>query len=543
MADHVLPTNQSTRPIWFEDSSIPKFPKLSGDLMVDVCVVGGGITGLTTAELLKKQGKTVAVIEAGRVGCGETGHTSAHLTEILDLEFRELISKFGREGATLAAQSSRRAIDLIQQNVIDKKISCGFKRVSAYRFTEKENQVSDLEKEAKAALEIGVPCELVDQIPMSRTIEKALRFDHQAQFQPVAYLSALAKSIDGDGCYIFEETRMIDVADGEPCRVKTESGTISCADVVVASNVPSANRFLLQTKIASYRTYVIAAELKAGLEPDHLYWDLDDPYHYIRTFTMGEKTYIVVGGEDHKTGQDEHTTNHYENLEQWARHRFEIGDVIYRWSGQVIEPVDGLPFIGKNAMSDNIFVATGFSGNGLTFGTVAGMLISDLILEVENPWADLFDPTRIKPLASFKQFVSENIDFPSRFVADRIATPEKMTLAQLRENQGAIVMVDGKKVAAYRDPQGELTTLSPACPHMGCHVHWNEAETSWDCPCHGARFGPKGNMINGPAVTDLAKENVDENAPMTPESYDAPLRVDDPLSPPIMSFLTCPLKQ
>ena len=536
MADNILPTNQSTRSIWFEDAVISKYPRFSGDLMVDVCIIGAGITGLTAADILKKAGKTVAVIDAGRVGCGETGHTSAHLTEVLDLDFRDLISKFGKDGAELAAQSSRRAIEKIEDNIIGKQIQCGFRRVTGWQYTEKEEQIADLENEAEAASKIGVSNQVVNELPYSKKVARAIRFDHQAQFQPIAYLSALAKSVDGDGCYIFEETRMLDITDGEPCQVKTENGIITAADVVMATNVPSANRLLLQTKIASYRTYVIAAPILSGPEAGHLFWDIDDPYHYVRSVEMNGRTYLLIGGEDHKTGQDEHTSAHYENLERWARERFDIGEVTYRWSGQVVEPVDGLPFIGKNAMSDNIFVATGFSGNGLTFGTVAGLLISDLILNIENPWADLYDPTRIKPFASLKQFVAENIDYPSHFVADRISTPKEHSLNEIRENQGAIVNIGGKKVAAYRDPEGELTVLSPACPHMGCHVHWNEAEVSWDCPCHGARFGPKGNMINGPAVQDLAKEEYDENAPMIPERYDNPLRPDDPFSPPLVTF-------
>lgn len=536
MPGRILPTQQSTLPIWFEDAVISKFSKLSGDITVDVCVVGAGITGLTTADLLKKAGKSVAVIDAGRVGSGETGHTSAHLTEVLDLDFRDLISKFGKEAAELAAQSSRRAIDRIEDTIIGKQIQCGFRRVTGWQYTEKESEIKEIEDEAEAAQKIGIAAELVSELPYSKKIARGIRFDNQAQLQPIAYLAALAKSIDGGGSFIFEETRMTEIVDGEPCVIKTENGTITAADVVMATNVPSANRLLLQTKIASYRTYVIAAPIESRLEAGHLFWDIDDPYHYVRSVEMNGKNYLLIGGEDHKTGQDEHTSTHYENLESWARERFEIGEVTYRWSGQVVEPIDGLPFIGKNSMSDNIFVATGFSGNGLTFGTIAGLLISDLILGIENPWADLYDPTRIKPFAGLKQFVSENIDYPSHFVADRLSTPEEFSLDLLRENQGAVVNIGGKKVAAYRDPEGELTVLSPACPHMGCHVHWNEVEVSWDCPCHGARFGPKGKMINGPAVQDLAKTDYDENAPVEPVRYENPLRPDDPFSPPLATF-------
>lgn len=545
MADNILPTNQSTRPIWFEDASIPKFAEETANVMVDVCIIGGGITGLTAADLLKRAGKTVAIVDMGRIGNGETGHTSAHLTEVIDLDFRDLISKFGQQGAELVAQSSRRAIEKIEDNVLAKNIDCGFKRVTGYQFTEKENEVKEIEDEAKAALKIGVPNEVVTEMPYPNKIARAIRFDHQAQFQPIAYLAALAKSIEGGGSYIFENTRMLDVQDGEPCVVKTDKGNITASDVIVAANVPSTNKFMLQTKIAAYRTYVIAAPLnnvsdKFGNE-DVLLWDIEDPYHYIRLVDLKGQKHLIIGGEDHKTGQDEHTSQHYETLEKWARERFDIGEVIYRWSGQVIEPVDGLPYIGRNSLSDNIFIATGFSGNGLTFGTVAGMLLSDLILGIENPWTELYEPGRVKPLASMKSFLSENIDYPSHMISDRFASAQENT-ATLRENQGAIVNIGGKKLAAYRDAEGELTVLSPVCPHMGCYVHWNDAETSWDCPCHGARFGPKGQLLNGPAVTDLASEDYDENAPMIPERVENPLRPDDPFSPPILSFMKCCLK-
>ena len=529
-----------TRPFWSDTISIHKQPHQTSQVSVDVCVIGAGITGLTAADLLKRAGKTVAVIDLGRIGFGETSHTTAHLTEVFDIDYRDLISTFGLEGATLAAQSVRRAIERIEENVARYGIECDFKRVSGYRYTEGPRKIQQIEAESEAALRAGVPNELIFDAPLPFHTERAMQVDHQAQFNPLAYLDGLAQRIAGGGSYIFEETRMLDVEEGEPCRVETDRGTIIAEDVFVASNVPSLNRFILHTKIAAYRTYAIAARAKREIIRS-LYWDVDDPYHYIRTFDYRGAQYLVIGGEDHKTGQESHTNAHFERLEEFARKRFEIEAVTHHWSGQIIEPVDGLPYIGRNPMSDHVFVATGYSGTGLTFGTVAGMLVSDLIIGHQNPWADLYDAGRVKPMASIRNYLKENFDFPSHLIGDRFTPAQAAGTDRLREDEGAIVRVGGKKIAAYRDPQGELHLLSPVCPHLGCYVQWNEAEKSWDCPCHGSRFNAVGQLMNGPAVSDLASERADEDAPMIPERYDQPA-TPEPLGPPLFSMFVCPLK-
>lgn len=532
----------STRPLWFDTAAGRHYPELTEDVVVDVCIVGGGITGITAADILKRAGRRVAVIDMGRIGRGETGHTTAHLTQMLDIDYRTLISDFGLDGAKLVDNSVRRAIGKIEDNIIGRQISCDFRRVAGWQYTEKRSEIDQIETEAEAASLIGIAGELVDEMPWSRKIARALRLDHQAQFQPFAYVSALAASVDGGGSHIFENTRMTEVIEGDPCRVVTDRGTILAKDVIVATNVPSNNRLFLQTKIASYRTYAIALRERDPRDLRNLYWDIDDPYHYVRSATFNGVPHVIVGGEDHKTGHDEHTGLHFQKLEDWAHERFDIDAISYRWSGQVIEPVDGLPYIGRNSMSDHVFVATGFSGTGLTFGTVAGLLLSDLILGIENPWAEIYQANRVKPFASIKNYLSENVDYPTHLIGDRLSPAQESDTHRLRENQGAIVRIGGKKVAAYRDPEGDLHVMSPVCPHMGCYVHWNDAETSWDCPCHGARFGPKGQLLNGPAVSDLASEEYDENAPMIPERYENPARPNDPFSPPLATFFSCPMK-
>lgn len=534
----------STRPIWPDTAVIPKYSPLTGMVSVDVCIVGAGITGLTAADLLKRAGKTVAVIDFERVGSGETSHTTAHLTEVFDLSYVELLSKFGQEGASLAAQSMRRAIERIEQTSSVIGIDCDLERVSGYRFAESRIDVDQLEEDAAAALRIGVPNTLIFDAPLPFRTSRAIRFDHQAQFNPSKYLAGLARSIQGGGSAIYEDTRMIDIEEGEPCRVHTDRGIVVADDVFVAANVPSSNRFFLHTKIAAYRTYAIAAIVNHRFDFKNLYWDVADPYHYIRSYEHSGVPMLIIGGEDHKTGHDVHTDQHFKKLIQWANERFDVELVTHHWSGQIIEPVDGLPYIGRNPLSEHIYVATGFSGTGITFGTVAGMLISDTLLGVMNPWAELYDAGRVKPFAGLRSFVSENIDYPSHMITDRLTPPDADSTKKLRENEGAIVRIGAKKVAAYRDPGGELHVLSPVCPHLGCYVHWNEAEKSWDCPCHGSRFSPVGKLLNGPAVSDLASEEYDEQAPMIAERYDQ-TEVNPPggilFGPPIISLFTCPM--
>jgi glycine/D-amino acid oxidase-like deaminating enzyme/nitrite reductase/ring-hydroxylating ferredoxin subunit len=529
-----------TRPMWADTGTIKKYPQQEGDVAVDVCVIGAGITGLTTADLLKREGKSVAVIDLGRVGSGESSHTTGHVTEVLDIGFRKLISHFGLEGAQLACQSMRRSIERIEENIRRHGIACDFHRLSAFLFTENRDQIDEIEAESDAAIRLGVPNQLSYETPLPFSSVRAMRIDHQAQFNPLPYLAGLAATIPGNGSYLFEETRMREVVDGEPCRVITDRGVIVADEIVVAANVPSLNRVMLHSKIAPYRTYACALVVLDNFDDKHLFWDNARPYHYIRSYEHNGVRYVIVGGEDHKTGHEDHTGAAFKRLEEWARDRFKVDRVAYKWSGQIIEPADGLPYIGRNPLSDHVFVATGYSGTGMTLGTVAGMLISDLIIGNQNPWAELYDAGRVNPLAAAKAFLTENIDYPSHLISDRITPATQSDMGHIRENQGAIVRTAGKKVAAYRDPGGELHVMSPVCPHLGCHVNWNEAEKSWDCPCHGSRFSPTGKLLNGPAVLDLASETYDENIPLTPERYEI-TPSPDPFAPPLFSLFTCPL--
>lgn len=495
-----------TQSLWLgQPSTISQLPKLEKDLRVDVAIIGGGITGITAGILLMRAGKSVAVLENARVGAGETGHTTAHLTEIIDTRYYQLISDFGRSGAKQALDSSRAAIDQIQSLIAEYSLEqCAFSRVFGYLYTDHSKGIEDIEKEAEALKKLGVTAQLTDSTPLPFPVARAIQIPNQAQFQPYNYVVQLASILNNAAnCAVYEHTRVTEVHDGTPCTLTTDADIrVTATDVIVAANAPVNNWFFLHTKNYAYRTYALAAKLTAPLTRA-LYWDNGDPYHYIRTFENESGEYVIVGGEDHKTGTKTDTLTCYENLEKYTRERFAIEAIPYRWSGQIIEPADGLPYIGLNSLSKHTYVATGFTGNGMTFGTLAGMLITDQILGVENEWHSLYAATRIHPLASASNFVSENVDFPTYYIKDRISGADTKSVEDVRPNEGKLVTVDGEKCAVFRDAEGHVHTLSAVCPHMGCLVHWNNAEQTWDCPCHGSRFDGTGKLLNGPALTDL----------------------------------------
>jgi glycine/D-amino acid oxidase-like deaminating enzyme/nitrite reductase/ring-hydroxylating ferredoxin subunit len=494
---------KSSQSLWIATHRGGRFPALVSDLSVDVAIVGGGITGLTAATLLKRAGLSVAVIEAERVAEGVSGHTTAHLTEALDRGYEDLITDFGEDHARLAAESGRAALLRIAGFVREEGIDCDFAKLPAYKYTEDPEALPKLEAERVAAARIGVEISLIHDVPLPFKVAGALRFDNQAQFHAHRYLLPLAHAIPDGRSHVFEQTWVVDIEDGAPCRVVTETATVTARDVIVATHVPLKSTFL-QTKIAPYRSYVLALSLKSGAMPlAGLFWDTEDPYHYVRSQASDKGPLLLVGGEDHKTGQEEDTVGRFEALLGFASRRFPVASVAYRWSAQVIEPVDGLPFIGRDAASQHVYVGTGYSGTGMTLGTVAGMLNSDLILGRQNPWKDLYDPSRFTPAASVVDYVKENLDVAVHLVADRLKGPAALSLAEVAKGEGKIVEIEGHKTAVFRDERGLLHAVSPVCTHQGCLVAFNDAEKTWDCPCHGSRFDKDGKVLNGPAPRSL----------------------------------------
>lgn len=492
---------------WMQTSELTRPPALETDLSVDVCVVGAGIAGLTTAYRLSREGRSVAVIDDGAIAGGETSRTTAHLSNALDDRYRWIERVHGERGARLAAESHTAAIDAIERIVREEAIDCGFRRLDGYLFNpaEKDHRI-DLEEERDSARRAGVSdVELVSRAPVSSfDTGPALRFPRQAQFHPLLYLRGLVAAIRRDGGrFHLAHAEAIEGGPG-PC-VQTGGPRIRADSIVVATNSPVNLLLPIHSKQAAYRTYVIGARVPEGAAPRVLLWDTLDPYHYVRMHPAldGGDEVLIVGGEDHKTGQEADPAERHARLEGWARARFPmIRDVPWRWSGQVMETVDGLAFIGASPDgAKDVFVATGDSGMGMTHGTIAGLLISDLVLGRQNPWADLYDPGRISLLAA-REFAKENVNVALQY-GDYALPSDARDASEIAPGDGAVLRDGLKRTAVYRDTGGTLHRRSAVCVHLGCVVAWNPLEKSWDCPCHGSRFDPRGRVLNGPATRDL----------------------------------------
>jgi glycine/D-amino acid oxidase-like deaminating enzyme/nitrite reductase/ring-hydroxylating ferredoxin subunit len=504
----MIHTTDPTVPLWADEPS-PSPPAIANDASVDVCIVGGGITGLTTAYLLARRGHSVAVLEAGAIGSGETGRTTAHLASAVDDRFQYIESMHGEKGARLVAESHATAIDQIEAIVQREQIRCGFQRLDGYLFLpEGETSTRFLENECAAARRAGLAdaAFLPEALGVGFDIGPCVRFRNQGQFHPMKYLRGLSQAVEKLGGRVYAGSRVEHVEGGVDAFVRTTNGVVMLArHIVIATNSPFNNRVVLHTKVASYRTYAIGLRIPRGTLANALYWDTLDPYHYVRLAGDGDSAYdtLIVGGEDHKTGQEDQPARRFQKLEEWARRRFpDVEHVVSQWSGQIVEPVDGIAFIGRNPMdNDNVYVATGDSGMGMTHGTIAGMLIADLIDGTENPWATLYDPSR-KTLRSLWTFAKENVNTAVQY-ADWFSGSDVESLDEIELSSGAIVRKGLTKIAVYRDDRGELHQCSAVCPHLGGIVAWNSVEHSWDCPCHGSRFDAFGKVVNGPAASDL----------------------------------------
>ncbi len=484
------------------------FSRLSGDIRADICIVGAGIAGMMTAYFLSQSGRQVVVIDDGPVGYGETSRTTAHLASALDDRFYSLEDMFDEKTSCLAADSHRAAIDAIERIVRDENIDCGFTRTDGFLFAAPDRPEDELDRELKAARRAGfADARILPRIP-GYPFESGpcLYFPDQAQFHPLRFVEALARIVVNRGSTLYTETRVEEIKTGTPATVVTEQGTITADAVVVATNTPINDRFAIHTKQVAYRTYAVGARIPKGSIPGILVWDTGDPYHYIRIDATAEDyDVLIVGGEDHKTANEDHPEESWQALEQWARERFDIAhEFRYRWSGQVMEPIDSLAFIGRNPGDENIYIATGDSGHGLTHGAIAGLLITDLITERTNPWTDIYAPSRITVATSTaKEFVSEGMNIAAKY-AEYITPGDVSSESDIEPGCGAIMRNGMSKIAVYRSDTGKLHRTTAVCPHLGCIVNWNNAEKSWDCPCHGSRFDPYGHLLNGPATTDLA---------------------------------------
>ncbi len=490
-----------TSSLWMQSSFAQPPSALGADLSIDVCVIGGGIAGITTAFLLAQSGRQVVVLEDRAVGGGETGRTTAHLSSALDDRFHVLERLHGPDGARIAAASHRAAIDWIENTVREEGIECAFERLDGYLFVPPGESSEILRAEFEAAQRAGfADIEQLARAPLAAfDTGPCLKFPNQGQFHPLVYLHGLTGALTRLGGRVFRE-HVTGVEAGPPARVSTASGATVTADFVVcATNTPVIDWLVIHSKQAAYRTFAIAGRVPAESVTRALYWDTADPYHYVRL----HGDVLIVGGEDHKTGQEDESVDRFRRLEQWTRERFPIQGVEFQWSGQVMEPVDGLAYIGRNPGNrGHVFVATGDSGHGMTHGTIAGLLISDLILGRSNEWELLYDPSR-KTLRSAGEYLRENLNAVKHYT-EYLTPGEVHSEREIGQGEGAIVREGLKKLAVYRDDAGTLFRLSAVCPHLGCIVHWNSLERTWDCPCHGSRFATDGQVLNGPALSELA---------------------------------------
>jgi glycine/D-amino acid oxidase-like deaminating enzyme/nitrite reductase/ring-hydroxylating ferredoxin subunit len=507
-------TSTSTGSCWIDNTPAPRFSALKEDIAVDVLIVGAGITGITAAYLLKRAGLNVALVDKDRCLSGDTSNTTAHLTSVTDTVLTELVKNFGKDHAQAVWDAQFAAIEMIDRIVWREQIKCQFAWVPAYLFNpsaetgrpDQTNQSIDLQQEADIATELGFDAELIACAPFLN--KPAVRFDSQAKFHPRKYLIALLRLLTaGKGCQIFEQTNIDDI-EGTPITATTSSGArIHCGHVLFATHVPLQGKSglvpatILQSKLAPYSTYAIGGWVPRGTVHEALFWDTGDPYDYVRVDRRHDHDFVIFGGEDHKTGQVEDTPQCFSRLEKRLKSLLPEIAVTHRWSGQVIETNDGLPYIGETA--ERQYVATGFAGNGMTFGTLSAMMFADYIAGEKNPWAELFDAGRTKIKGGLWDYVKENKDYPYYLVRDRFAGKSGRSLRAIARGHGEVIDVNGQPAAVYRGLDSHIHVRSAVCTHMGCYVHFNEAEHTWDCPCHGSRFKVNGEVLAGPAEEPL----------------------------------------
>jgi glycine/D-amino acid oxidase-like deaminating enzyme/nitrite reductase/ring-hydroxylating ferredoxin subunit len=490
--------------IWKARSPSPDFSSLKNNIEVDVAIVGGGITGITTAHLLSNHGRKVAVLEAMKIGEGTTGDSTGNLYTMVDKRMHQIQSKFDDDTLKVVAESRTAAVSLIEDLTRKFGIACNFKRMPWYLFSESEKEDRLIEQEIAAARKTGLQVTALDSLPLPFEISSAMKIENQAQFNPAAYVKGFAKKINRQNCHIYANTPVLEVKKGSPFILTTPEGKITASKVVLATHVPK-GVLMVQTVLGPYREYALAARLYGGDYPDGIFWSTDPGHHAsIRSFKTKTDSYLLIIGEDHKVGQTDDHEIFFKRLDDYARRRFDISTIDYRWSAQHYKPADGLPYIGESS-DEGIYIATGFSTDGLVYGTVAAMILSDVIAGRENPWAGTYDSKRFTPVASARKFLMENINVIGEYLKGFTRSSGDDTPDQVRPGEGKVMVIKNEKLAVHREKSGQLHIVSAVCPHMKCIVKWNNAEMTWDCPCHGSRFKATGEVIEGPAYNPLEK--------------------------------------
>lgn len=491
---------------WHKAEKIRRYPKLDRDLKVDVAVIGGGITGITAAYLLKQQGLRVAVLEREYIGSGVTGQTTAHLTCEIDQRLHEIEKSFGPATARDVWYAGAAAIHQISELVRTLDIDCHFQWVPGIYYAASTDDYSLVEKEGQTARALHIANELRSSVPLFNV--PGVIFPNQAKFHPLNYLAGILRHLETGGCEIFEQTAVTEI-DDDPLVLTTAHGKVSCGQVVVATHYPlsgtagALRSVLFQTKLAPYSTYVIGGEVPKGTIPDALFWDTQDPYNYLRIESGRDIDYAIFGGGDHKTGQVHDPAAIYQKLKERLWKFAPAAFVDNEWSGQVIETTDGLPYIGY--IAGRQFISTGYAGNGMTFGTLGAMMATDAIMGKESHWNKLFSPDRVRIRGSASTYIDENKDYPVHLFCGWLKSADNRKPIELAVDEGSIFAVNGQRMAVYKSKDGMLHYHSAVCTHLGCIVAWNPAEKTWDCPCHGSRFHATGEVMSGPAERPLEK--------------------------------------
>ncbi len=493
----------ANRSLWQVSETYTPVNICDGNQLYDVIIVGGGITGLTTALLLQSAGKKCLLLEAHTLGFGTTGGTTAHLNTFFDTPYSKVIKNFDKQSAQLLANAAAEAMALIKTNIDEYNIDCNYTESEGYLFSINESQSKELEDIISSAQSVGVKAAFTNNSPFPIPYLKLAAFSDQAHFNPIKYIYSIAKAFEASGGVILQHHMVTEIEDeNEQLNVKSNGELFKAVKVIYATHIPPGVN-LLHFRCAPYRSYAVAVKLKSDY-PLAMGYDMNDPYHYYRTQEVNGELYLIAGGEDHKTGHEENTDQCFRRLESHVRTYFDVETIAYKWSSQYYEPADGLPYIGNLPGSNrNIYVATGFGGNGMIYGTLSAILFSDILIKGKSIYEDLFDPERLKPIAGFTNFVKEAADVVGNFIKGKF-NPEKIKgLADIASGEAKIIKAEGHILAMYKDEAHKLHVLNAACTHIKCTVGWNNSEKTWDCPCHGARYSPEGTVLNGPAQLNL----------------------------------------
>lgn len=496
---------------WTDNTTVrSEYRQLRSNIEADVAIVGGGITGMIAALQLIVAGKTVVIVEADRIAGSTTGFSTGNLYVPLQTKYHKILGDFNKDTVDTIAHSRKKAIDFVERTVLEHNIDCQFNRRPWYMYTNDPKNVSIVQDEVETLKNADMNIEFVDEMPLNVEFITAAKMGNQARFNPYKFVAELAHILGKQGCSIYEGSSVINIEENENCTVHTKLGKVTADHVIEATHIPKGIN-MVDTLVYPHRSYVVAAEINEPY-PDGNFWDMDkEPAHAISSHgaNSNELEMLMFAGNHHKTGQsDKSYTQHYKEIEEFIDKTYPGASIKYHWSAQHYTPADGVAYIGKiGSFSNKKYMATGFAADGLTYGVVAGIIISNMITGNDNPWLSAYDSTRIKPVSSSKEFVKENINVAMQLIKDYPQFGEVESLSEIDKLEGRTLQVNGEKLAAYRDENGELHVHSAICPHMKCIINWNDAEKTWDCPCHGSRFSVDGEVIEGPALDPLEKRD------------------------------------